>query len=358
MKKLSVSALAFAAALVASAAAHADTTPGWYVGAGVGGTFGQDPIVHTNAGGGKFSARDEDVNLDVLANAGYAYSNGWRVEGEYFHNQINVNNIDGRAAAGGHVSNNALFANVLYDFAPHGRWTPYVGAGIGPDFVNVKSVGAAGVGYLRGDTLVMGYQGIAGVSTQLDDNWAVTADYRYISSFDPKVDSTAGGQGRMENASHNVIVGVRYSFGAPAAAPVAEPVAPMHHAMAPMMAPRHPAHTAVAGSGQNFMVFFDWNKSVITPEAKRIIASAADEFKRAVFASIQVTGHTDTSGKATYNQKLSERRAAAVEAELAKLGVSTENIKEMGVGENGLMVPTADGVREAQNRRAEIVLSK
>ena len=354
MKKISISAVALVAALVAApVVAHADTTPGWYVGGGVGGTFGQDPIIH-EPNGHNHSARDEDVNLDLLANGGYAWNNGMRLEGEYFHNQININNIDSMPGVGGHVSNNALFANVLYDFKSNSRYTPYIGAGVGPDFINVKSIGAAPVGYLKGDTADGAYQGIAGISTQLDHNWAVTADYRYIGSFDPKVDSTAGGQGRMDNASHNLLVGVRYSFDTPAA-PAAEP---MHTAMPPMVTPHAPARAAVAPVPQNFTVFFDFNKSTLTPEAKRIIASASDEFKKGHFVSIDVTGHTDTVGTAAYNQKLSDRRAMAVKEELQKLGVSPDSIKEAGVGKNGLMVPTADGVREAQNRRAEIVLNK
>ena len=353
MKKLSISALALAAALVAAPlAAHADTTPGWYVGAGVGATFGQDPIIHDSGRpSGKFSARDEDVNVDGLANGGFAWANGWRAEGEYFHNQINVNHIDNNSGAGGHVSNNALFGNVLYDFNNGSRYTPYLGAGVGADFINVKSVGANGVGFLKGDTLDMGYQGIAGVVAQLDPNWAVTADYRYIASFDPKVDHTGGGQGRMDNASHNLIVGVRYSFAAPAPMP-------MHSAAAPMVSPKMGHHPMAAMGPQNFMVFFDFNKSTLTPEAKRIIASAAAAFKKDGMAKITVTGHTDTVGTAAYNEKLSERRAMAVEAELKSLGVTTDHISATGVGKDGLMVPTADGVREAQNRRAEIVLSK
>jgi outer membrane protein OmpA-like peptidoglycan-associated protein len=356
MKKLSISALAMLAALIAAPLAAHAAAPGWYVGAGAGGTFGIDPIVH--APGDKFSARDEDVNLAALGDVGYALGNGIRLEGEYFHNQINVNNIDGRRGVGGHISNNTAFGNVLFDFAPEGRFTPYVGGGLGADFANVKSIGASGVGYLKGDTLVMGYQGIAGVAANLDPNWTVTADYRYISSFDPKVDSTRGGQGRIENASNNVIVGLRYNFATPVAAPAPAPMMPMHSATAPMVAPHAAAQPAVAAATQNFMVFFDFNKSTLTPEAKRIIASAAAEYKRAGFAKIAITGHTDTVGSDSYNKKLSDRRAMAVEAELSKLGVETGHISEAGVGKDGLMVPTANGVREAQNRRAEIVLSK
>ncbi len=69
-----------------------------------------------------------------------------------------------------------------------------------------------------------------------------------------------------------------------------------------------------------------------------------------------MTGHTDTVGSAKYNQALSERRAAAVKGQLVLDGVAAGEITATGVGKSGLLVPTADGVREPQNRRAEIVL--
>ena len=350
MRKLSVSTLALVAALVAApVAAHANTTPGWYAGAGFGATFDNDPEMRSVTG--KRTLEEQRANLDLLGNAGFAWDNGLRLEGEYFHNQSNIKSVEAATNGGGHLSNNALFANVFYDYNMGSMFTPYVGVGAGPDFVNVKSVGGTGAGFLRGDTLVGGYQGIVGVSAQLDHNWAATADYRYIGSFDPKVDSTAGGQGRVDNSSHNLLVGVRYSFGGEASTPV-------HTVAAPIVSPMQNSNMAVAPIPQSFMVFFDFNKSVLTPEAKRIIAAAAQEFKRGGFVMITATGHTDTVGSAAYNQKLSERRAMAVEAELTKLGVNTKNITETGVGKNDLLVPTADGVREAQNRRAEIVLSK
>ncbi len=71
---------------------------------------------------------------------------------------------------------------------------------------------------------------------------------------------------------------------------------------------------------------------------------------------ITVTGHTDTVGSAKYNQALSERRAAAVKAGLVADGRRGRRDHTIGVGKTGLLVPTADGVREPQNRRAEIVL--
>lgn len=355
MKKTSVSLLAFAAALFVAPAAHADTTPGWYAGAGAGATFPVDPTEHSPEG--KHQLKDHSTNLDLLANGGYAFANGLRVEGEYFHNQYNTKTVEnvvvrglnvGDRAAGGHLINNAVFANGFYDLKTGTIFSPYVGAGIGPDFVKVNHVGANGYD-LNGSAVVAAYQGIAGVSAQLDHNWAVTADYRYVASFDPKVDESRGGEGRMDNASHNVVLSVRYSFGAPE--PVAKPTPVVVKAVEPKAA-------AIAPVSQNYTVFFDFDKATLTPEAKHIIASAAQQYNKDGIAKIIVTGHTDTSGSAAYNQKLSERRAAAVKDELKKLGVETHNIKEVGVGKDDLLVPTADGVREAQNRRAEIVISK
>jgi outer membrane protein OmpA-like peptidoglycan-associated protein len=347
MKTISISLVALTVALLASSAAHADTTPGWYAAAGVGDAIPEDPAIHA---GTTHNGKDVDAGLDLLGSAGYALDMGLRFEGEYFHNQTNAKTIDG-VAASGHISNNAAFLNAFYDFKTGKVLSPYIGAGIGPDFVGVRNVGVPG-SYLNGDTVVAAYQAIAGASAQLDKNWAITADYRYVSSFDPKVGYTGGSQGRITNASHNIVLGVRYSFGAE------EPAAPLAKVEPPKVAPYVPAKAAVAPVAQSFMVFFDFDKSVLTPEAKKIIAAAAQKFQKDGYAAIDVTGHTDTVGTKAYNLKLSERRALAVKAELEKLGVKTANIKETGVGKNGLLVPTTDGVREAQNRRAEIVLEK
>ena len=107
---------------------------------------------------------------------------------------------------------------------------------------------------------------------------------------------------------------------------------------------------------RSFQVFFDFNKSTITAAAAKVIQSAADTVRAGGVAHIDVIGHTDTVGGAAYNQKLSEARAASVKAQLVADGVPNGEIATRGVGKTGLLVPTADGVREAQNRRAEINL--
>ena len=72
---------------------------------------------------------------------------------------------------------------------------------------------------------------------------------------------------------------------------------------------------------------------------------------------INVTGNTDASGSDAYNMRLSERRAQTVAAELERRGIPASEISIIAKGERNLLVPTADGVREPQNRRVEIVYS-
>jgi outer membrane protein OmpA-like peptidoglycan-associated protein len=104
-----------------------------------------------------------------------------------------------------------------------------------------------------------------------------------------------------------------------------------------------------------YLVFFDWNSAVVGPSGGEVIALAAQAFKAGSPVTVQVTGFTDTSGSADYNQKLSERRANAVAAVLVQDGVPQTNLVVTGRGQNDLRVPTPDGVREPQNRRVEIV---
>ena len=124
----------------------------------------------------------------------------------------------------------------------------------------------------------------------------------------------------------------------------------------PVPAPAAPPPAPVAEAKRSFQVFFDFDKSNITAAAAKVIQAASDAVKAGNVVQVTVTGHTDTVGTASYNQGLSERRAAAVKGEMVKDGVAAGEITTVGVGKNGLLVPTADGVREPQNRRAEIVL--
>lgn len=342
------------ALLLLAPAAHADTVPGWYLSPGVIAHF---PIDSTAKVGGVSNSIAYDMGWGIEGSLGYAWPDGIRLEEEASMMRANVDKVGGATSQhSGRLANFLLMTNVLYDFQTGTRWTPYIGVGAGLDAISADHIGAVtGGGSLNDSDAELGYQAIAGTSYQLADHWSISADYRYIASTDANLKITTGGTTHMDNSSHNLVISMRYTMHAPAPPPppIQEVAAP-----APLPAPAPARAPVVAPVPQSYMVFFDFDKSVLTPEAQRIIAAAAEDFKKNGYARLIVTGHTDTMGSDSYNQRLSERRAAAVRAELTRLGVDPGMIGTSGRGEKQLLVPTPNQVREAQNRRAEIVLSK
>ena len=115
-----------------------------------------------------------------------------------------------------------------------------------------------------------------------------------------------------------------------------------------------PAPAPAPAVPKTYLVFFDFDKSEITPEATRIIKQAADDAKRGSVRLVIATGHADRSGPTDYNQRLSVRRANAVRGALIREGIAANTIQATGRGEDDNLVPTADGAREPRNRRVEI----
>lgn len=118
--------------------------------------------------------------------------------------------------------------------------------------------------------------------------------------------------------------------------------------------PAPPPPPPPPAASQSFMVFFDWDRSNLTAQAVATVQQAAQAYKTRGNATITATGHTDTSGSPQYNMALSLRRANAVKDQLVRDGVPATAITVSGRGEEGLLVPTGDNVREPQNRRVEI----
>jgi hypothetical protein len=113
-----------------------------------------------------------------------------------------------------------------------------------------------------------------------------------------------------------------------------------------------------AQGGGQYLVTFGLDQTTLTAQDRLIIAQAAEDYRRTGTARVTVTGHTDTSGSAAHNLDLSQRRAEVVADELVSNGVSATDIITIGRGEEDLLVATADGVREARNRRVEIVVEQ
>jgi len=205
----------------------------------------------------------------------------------------------------------------------------------------------AAVGYYdHGGDKVLSYKSTAefrtgiGVAYEFDNGWRAGADIHHISNAG--LDKKNPG---VEIAALTLAVPL---FGKPssnAQAPVSSAPAVYLPAAAP---PPQPLPL-------NYLVFFDFNKSDLTADAQKIVKSAADNAAKSQPTKLTVTGHTDTVGSDAYNMRLSRRRAVSVQKELVRDGVPAGEIAIFAKGKKDLLVPTADGVKEPQNRRVQIV---
>jgi outer membrane protein OmpA-like peptidoglycan-associated protein len=141
----------------------------------------------------------------------------------------------------------------------------------------------------------------------------------------------------------------------------AAPPPPQQQAFVPppapvQTAPVAPVAPAPAPTPADFTVYFEFDSWTLTAEDLKVITDVINTARAGGQAHITIVGHTDTSGPAPYNQKLSVRRANVVVEALVDLGARRNAINASGVGENDLAVQTGDNVKEAKNRRAVITL--
>ena len=101
---------------------------------------------------------------------------------------------------------------------------------------------------------------------------------------------------------------------------------------------------------------FDFDSWTLTAEDLTVITNAIDTARTGGQTHITVVGHTDTSGSADYNQKLSVRRANVVVEAMVDMGARRAAIQASGVGKTDLAVQTPDNTKEASNRRTVIGL--
>jgi OOP family OmpA-OmpF porin len=372
-------------AMLAPGLASAQPVTGLYIGAGAGANWINNPEKFDLSGDtvrGNFGLPQNTTINNVgkanfkagwggVASIGYGFGNGFRaeIEGNYRTNEVDSIRGFGLAPVGrvgGYQSTYGAMANVFYDFdfANFGLgqsiFQPYVGLGAGyvwTDWRNIRGQGANGLVIQSNDTDgQFAYQGIVGVATPL--TWlgvtglTLTAEYRFLGTLQPSMDVNfrspttnavvRGGKIDSDNYNHSVMLGLRYALFQPPPAP--PPVA------------EAPPPAAVPAPARTYLVFFDWDRADLTTRAREIIGEAAQNSRRVQATRIEVAGHADRSGSPQYNQRLSQRRADAVAAELVRQGVSRNEIMVTAFGESRPLVPTADGVREPQNRRVEIVL--
>jgi outer membrane protein OmpA-like peptidoglycan-associated protein len=350
-------ALAAATCLALPIAAHAQPVTGPYVSL-EGGTSITNPDNFNESLKGTSGKELYRESYAGIFSAGYGFGNGFRVQisGDDLHNTIAK--IDGPIAGkvrGPHTTFGGT-VDALYDMDVKLPIFPYVGVGVGYEYVQNSIYAPIAYSDTKGSPAI---KAIAGLAFPIDavPGLSVTAefDYYYLTNKTKYIESITGGfpagsptPGSITfqpQSNEAVFAGIRYAlFTAPAMAPAPAPETPVAAPPAPPIA-------------RTYLVFFDWDKSDLTPRATQIIAQAATDSKTNHTTVLNVSGYTDTSGTPTYNQGLSVRRAKAVEGQLVADGVPASEIEIHAYGETHLLVPTGPGVREPQNRRVEIVLN-
>ena len=208
--------------------------------------------------------------------------------------------------------------------------------------VAVPSTAAAQEGDLRSE-IQQKYD--AALAATLDPAIVQANDTRYIWASEAKVQcGIALGYLKSGTEDETSISKCRMAYDLmmrPPAAPAPPPPPP-------------PPPPPAAVCTQPGMVFFDFDSAELSSGARDTIEAVAVNARPCNWQGMSIVGHADRSGSNSYNIGLSQRRAQAVASYLASRGVPSGIISTDARGEEQPRVPTADGVREPQNRRVEL----
>ena len=226
--------------------------------------------------------------------------------------------------------------NAIVHILPDNRFTPFIVAGFGGAHydprISTNDMPAFNVG--------------VGAKLSLTENIALRVDVQdYIVTE------------IFQETYHNIGVtfGVAFSFGgskpapvakgesivepAPAPAPAPVPVAEEKVVIVVASEPKIEEKIMVAAAEPKIIILafedvhFDFDQSTLKPEAKVILRRNIQLLKDNTKAKVRIAGYTSASGTEAYNQKLSERRAKAVQEFLISEGVSSQALSTIGYGE-------------------------
>ena len=265
-----------------------------------------------------------DDELTYGLNLGYYLDEHWAVETVF--NYIDTEFDSSRSSDGRDAEVYVYHANLLYHFMPARKFVPYIGAGVGGITVNPENGG-------EDRDFAFNYGG--GVKYFLAENVALRGDVRHVVS-----DSDT-----YNNLQYTV--GLTFAFGGEKAEKMhveaprvveAPKQAPEKAAVVP---PEPPKPKVIVLTLED--VHFDYDKSVLTPEARTILKRNIRLLKDNPDVQIIIAGYTSAAGSDEYNQKLSERRSKAVKEYLVTEGaVSSDRLTTIGYGEKNPAMYEAD----------------
>ena len=392
MRKSLIAAILATTAMATPALAHDDS---WYIEADGGVVFMDDlnfDLDHASTpfslpSGARVATLDTKHGFDFGGMFGYDFG-PFRLEAEASYrradaNAMVVNQGQGffpSSPATGRASALSFMVNGLVDLGPDDGPQVFAGGGVGYAHVQVNaftSPNSTTDFAVDGADDGFAWQLLAGLRYPLSDHVDIGLKYRYynqgsvnlpasyttarsvsVESVGPRAvvgGTTYSDVVTTKMRSHSAMLTLSYNFLPPPPPPVeAVEVAPPEPVpVPPPPPPPTPPQIPACRTGP-FIVFFDWNSAEITPEAAAILDNALTVYGQCPQLSIMLAGYTDRSGSATYNQALSQRRNASVTSYLTAHGVTAGAISGTGFGETNNRLPTADGVKELQNRRVEV----
>ncbi len=372
--KLKTTLFAAAAALAVAPAAHA--YQGFYGAIGAGFNYLQpDQDVESIGFAPAFdSEADYNNGIGVYTALGYDWGNSIRGEIEFSYRQNDARHYagDGLGFSGwpvldGDLQARSIMFNLIKDFDTGHAITPFVGLGVGGTSLKNQVSGADfGFGTLVIDDTSkrLAYQAIAGLAVQLAEGLSLDLSYRYFAAAGtPKFDALIGGSPASishDYDTHTLFAGLRWNFGAAAAPAAVEYKDCWDGSSVPVAAdcpPQLNENQSANLDPVNVIVYFDYDKANLTPEASNLIKEAAARALANDVDTVVVSGHADRSGGSAYNQGLSERRGSVVRDSLIANGIAADKIRMEAYGEDKPAKPTEDGIREPLNRRTEVVIS-
>jgi len=266
--------------------------------------------------------------------------------------------------ADGRMTILSAMLNGLVDLGGETGIGAYFGGGLGVARVDAEvAAGASAARYIDDRDAGLAFQGLAGLRVPVSRRVDLGLKYRYFNVGELRElrFSDAGARNLSTKLdTHSVLASLVFNLGGapepmaqpapppPAPAPAPAPTTP------PPPAPPPPPATPVRCTQGPYIVFFEWDEAQVTPEAGTILDSAMTAYESCGSVPIMLAGYTDSSGTAQYNQGLAARRNESVRQYLTSRGIPAARITSEAFGEANPRVPTADGVRELQNRRVEI----
>lgn len=119
-----------------------------------------------------------------------------------------------------------------------------------------------------------------------------------------------------------------------------------------------PAAAAPQLAGAWYQVFFDTDKTDLSPRGELIVNKVAEVVRTNNEVRVTVIGRTDRAGTAAANMALSQRRAELVRDALIAAGVPAARIDTSWLGEGKQDGPTPDDVAQQRNRVVDIVVQE